>query len=310
MKRVDPSDLMRSLIASAKRVSEESEAEAVLLLADLPFDFKAITEILKKNRLVVASDKPDVQRAAQEDEIDLVPLMHEPQTRQLQLTQALLEAIADDFLKPGGKVVCVYSLFERDVVDTVSVVNLAEQLSKLTARDLRRLETTVPLETLRLVVDLAVEVGSEGREGKPVGTMFVVGDHRKVLQMSHEQVHDPFRGYGAKERMIRSPRVQESIKEIAQLDGAFIISSDGVVRAAGRNIDAPATGLTLSKGLGSRHWAAAAISKQTKAVAIAVSESTGTVRLFQNGFVVLRIEPMERGLKWSSFETEPPPTDD
>ncbi len=126
---------------------------------------------------------------------------------------------------------------------------------------MRRLETTVPLDTLRLVVDLAVEIGRDGREGKPVGSLFVVGNHRKVMQMSHEQVHDPFRGYNKKERMIRNPRVRESIKEIAQLDGAFVISADGIVCGAGRNIDAPAEGLTLSKGLGSRHWAAAAISK-------------------------------------------------
>ena len=140
--------------------------------------------------------------------------------------------------------------------------------------------------------------------------MFVVGDHRKVLPLSHEQVHDPFRGYGQKDRLIRSPRVRESVKELATIDGAFIISSDGVMQAAGRILDAPAHGLTLSKGLGSRHWAAAAISKVTKAIAIAVSESTGTVRIFQNGMVVLRIEPMDRAMKWEDFETEPPPSDD
>jgi len=162
------------------------------------------------------------------------------------------------------------------------------------------------LETLRLVVDLAVEIGRDGREGKPVGTMFVVGNHRRVLQMSHEQVHDPFKGYNQRERMIRNPRVRESIKEIAQLDGAFIVSADGIVCAAGRNIDAPAEGLTLSKGLGSRHWAAAAISKAAKCIAIAVSESTGTVRIFQNGHVVLRIEPMDRAMKWFDVDTEPP----
>jgi DNA integrity scanning protein DisA with diadenylate cyclase activity len=122
-------------------------------------------------------------------------------------------------------------------------------------------------------------------------------------------VHDPFRGYAKKERMVRSPRVQESMKELAQIDGAFIISSDGVVHAAGRILDAPAEGLTLSKGLGSRHWAAAAISKATKAIAITVSESTGTVRIFQNGSVVLRIEPLDRGMKWSDFDVEPPGID-
>lgn len=310
MKRVEISPVMRSLLISARRIAVENDAEALFLLAELPYDFDGINKYLKRFRLIVASDKPDVQRAAREDEIDLVPLLHEPQTRQLQLSQALLEAIADELLQSGDRIVALYSVFERDAVDTMSMVNLAEHLAKLTARDLRRLKTQVPLETLRIVVDLAVEIGREGREGKPVGALFVVGNHRKVLQLSHEQVHDPFRGYGRKERLIRSPRVRESIKELAQIDGAFVISADGVVQAAGRILDAPAEGLTLSQGLGARHWAAAAISKGTNAIAIAISESTGTVRIFQNGIVVLRIEPMDRAMKWHDFETEPPPPSD
>jgi DNA integrity scanning protein DisA with diadenylate cyclase activity len=224
----------------------------------------------------------------------------------LQLSQALLEAVADDLLQSGDKIVALYPGFDREGLDSLSLISLTEHLSRLTARDLQRLETQVPLETLRLVVDLAVEIGREGREGKPVGTMFVVGHHRKVIGHSHEGVHDPFRGYNQKERMIRNPRVQESIKELASIDGAFIITADGVAAAAGRILDAPAEGLTLSKGLGARHWAAAAISKTTHAIAIAVSESTGTVRIFQDGYVVLRIEPMDRAMKWYDVETEPP----
>ncbi|MEZ5951340.1 MAG: DNA integrity scanning protein DisA nucleotide-binding domain protein [Planctomycetaceae bacterium] len=131
-----------------------------------------------------------------------------------------------------------------------------------------------------------------------------------MLQMSHEQVHDPFRGYNRKDCKLRNPRVRESVKELAQIDGAFVIASDGTVEAAGRILDAPADGLTLSKGLGSRHWAAAAISKATNSIAIAVSESTGTVRLFQNGVVVLRIEPMDRAMKWRETKTDTPRSED
>jgi DNA integrity scanning protein DisA with diadenylate cyclase activity len=174
---------------------------------------------------------------------------------------------------------------------------------------LQRLETQVPLETLRVVVDLAVQIGREGREGKAVGTLFVVGDHRRVVNLSHEGVHDPFRGYHRKERELRDPRVRESVKELAQLDGAFIVAAEGYVVSAGRILDAPAHGLTLSKGLGARHWAAAAISKATKAIAIAVSESTGSVRLFQDGAIVLRIEPMDRAMKWHDLEIERPVAD-
>jgi len=310
MKRVEISAQMGSLLKSARRIATENDVEAIMILAENPFDFLAIKKQMRKVRLLIASDKPDVQKAAIDDDVDLVPLLDEPQTRQVQLSQALVEAIADELLFSGDKVLVMYSSFERASIDSLSLVNLVEHLSKLTARDLRRLETTVPLETLRIVVDLATEIGREGREGKPVGTMFVVGDHRKVTELSHEQIHDPFKGYNRKERMIRDPRVRESIKEIAQIDGAFIISSDGTVMSGGRHLDAPAEDITLSAGLGSRHWTAAAISKQTKAIAIAVSESNGTVRIFQDGFVVLRIEPMDRAMKWTEFETEPPNIED
>lgn len=305
MKRVEITEPFTTLLASAKQIIGEVKAQAVVLLADLPYDFAAIRNELHPVRLVVATDKIDLFRLVLDDDVDLVPLVHEPETRRLQLSQALLEAIADELLQSGDMVVALYPGFEMHDIDTCSIISLGEHLARLTSRDLQRLETQVPLETLRTVVDLAIEIGREGREGKTVGTLFVVGNHRKVLKLSHEQVHDPFRGYPAKERQIRDPRVRESIKEISQLDGAFIISADGLVLSAGRHIDAPAGGVTLSKGLGSRHWAAAAVSKATKAIAIAVSESTGTVRIFQDGQVVLRVEPMHRAMKWQNFEGEP-----
>src|SRR5262249_11547844 len=106
------------------------------------------------------------------------------------------------------------------------------------------------------------------------------------------------------ERDIRDRKVREQIKDIAQLDGALIIGRDGVVVAACMYIDAPAEGITLSKGLGARHWAAAAVTRKTKAVAVAVSQSSGTVRIFQNGEVVLRIEPLARPMIFAHFHME------
>ena len=294
------------MVKAARRVANEVEASAVVMLCEVIYDFEEIAKLFRKGRLIVTSFSEEVQEAARAAGLDVVEMLHEPQTRQVQLTQALLESVADELLQSGDRIVALYPGFERTNVDSLSIIDLTEHLAKLSSRDLQRLETQVPLETLRRVVDLAVEVGREGREGKPVGALFVVGNHRKVLSMSHEQVHDPFRGYPVKECSLRNPRVRESIKELAQIDGAFIISAEAEVRAAGRILDAPQEGLTLSKGLGSRHWAAAAISKVTDAIAIAVSESTGTVRIFQNGTVMLRIEPLDRAMTWHDVETEPP----
>lgn len=306
MTPVTPSQTSLTILKAARRLGNAVDASAVVVLAEHKYDFEEIAKLFRKGRMIVTSDQPEILEAAKAANLPVVEMLHEPQTRQIQLSQALLEAVADELLQSGDRIIAVYPGFDRNRFDSISIINLTEHLAKLTSRDLQRLETQVPLGTLRRVVDLAVEIGREGREGKAVGALFVVGNHRKVMSMSHEHVHDPFRGYPMKECSLRSPRVRESIKELAQIDGAFIISAEGEARAAGRILDAPQEGLTLSKGLGARHWAAAAISKVSDAIAIAVSESTGTVRIFQNGNVMLRIEPLDRAMTWHDVETEPP----
>jgi DNA integrity scanning protein DisA with diadenylate cyclase activity len=218
--------------------------------------------------------------------------------------QALIKFVAHEMLPPAAKVVTVYSGLEPDLIDSVSVVDLGEHMGRLTIRDLRRLETSVPLDTIQTVVSLALEIGREGREGKPVGTLFVVGDTRKVMANSHPTGFDPVKGYSRKERNLKSSRVREGIKEIAQMDGAIIVSPDGTVEAAARYIDARAGNISLAKGLGARHWAAAAITRMTKAIAVVVSESSGTVRIFQDGEVVMRVEPFRRAMVWRDFDQE------
>jgi DNA integrity scanning protein DisA with diadenylate cyclase activity len=153
-------------------------------------------------------------------------------------------------------------------------------------------------------VDLATEIGREGREGQPVGTILVVGDTRKVLGMCRFQNFNPFRGYTRAERDIRDRDVREQIKEIAKLDGAILIGRDGIAEAACLHLGARADGLNLRKGFGSRHAAAAGISKHTNAIAFAVSQSSGSVRVFQKGEEVLHIEPLARPHVWQPFRLE------
>lgn len=290
----------------AAQLARQVNAEALLLLLEGPSDWQKLKAIAGDQKILIAADMPGQVDGAKDAGLATVLLKMPDAPVYEKLTQALIESVADDILAPGAQVVAVYSGFEPGIVDSMSVVHLDEHLGQLTARDLRQLETRVPLDTLKTVVDMAAEIGREGREGKPIGTLIVVGDSRKVLASSHPAGFDPVRGYNRKERDLDDPRVREGIKEIAQLDGAIIVSSEGFVEAAARYIDASASDISLSKGLGARHWAAAAISRTTKAVAVAISQSTGTVRIFQNGEVMLRIEPFRRPMKWKDFEYEPP----
>jgi DNA integrity scanning protein DisA with diadenylate cyclase activity len=291
----------------ARHIAKIDEADSLLILLEAPLDWQQLRKATDGLNVLLAADRPTHLEGAAQAGFPSVQLSAIDAPVHEQLTRALLESVADDLLDPAACVIALYSGFEGGTIDSLSVIRLDEHLGRLTAHDLRQLETRVPLDTLKTTVDLAVAIGREGREGKPVGTLFVVGDHRNVLKHCHPLGFDPVKGYGTHERQLGDPKVREAIKEIAQLDGAFVVASDGTVVAACQHISAPGADITLSKGLGSRHWAAAAISRATQAVAIAVSESNGTVRLFQNGDVMLRIEPFRRAMKWRDFEYAPLP---
>ena len=120
--------------------------------------------------------------------------------------------------------------------------------------------------------------------------MFIVSDNEEVLKRSRGLILDPLLGHPAERRHVDDHNLRETIKELAQLDGAFIVSDDGVVISAARYIDASSEGIKLPLGLGSRHMAAASISKSTRAVAVVVSESS-MVRIFDNGEMIGEIIP-------------------
>jgi diadenylate cyclase len=298
------------LLKTARHLAQALPADAVLLLTETNLDWDDVREQLGGTRLLVAAQDSELnQRLKELPDLTVLDIDPGPTPTQERMSLALLEAVASEKLLTGAHVIALYNGIEVEAgapehIDSLSVIHLGEHLERLTAQDLRRLDTQVPLETLRPVVDLATEIGREGREGQPIGTLFVVGDTRRVLSMSRPINFNPFRGYSPAERDIRDPKVREQIKEIAKMDGALVIRRDGVAVAAAMYLDVLSEGITLSKGLSARHWAAAGISRQTKAIAIAVSQSTGTVRLFQNGHVVLHIEPFARPMIWRQFQME------
>lgn len=140
------------------------------------------------------------------------------------------------------------------------------------------------------MIELAVEIAREGREGRRIGTMFTLGDHVRVLEHSRPLILDPLAGHPEEKRAIQDANLRGTIKELAQLDGAFIVTGAGVFVAACRYLDASASGVDVPLGLGSRHIAGASITKLTQAVAIVVSESA-TVRIFCSGKLMAEIVP-------------------
>ena len=145
-------------------------------------------------------------------------------------------------------------------------------------------------QTLEEIVMLGVEIAREGREGRKIGTMFVIGDVDAVLERSRPLILDPLYGHPDELLDIGRPEFRETVKELAQLDGAFIVTNRGTFVTAGRFIDVDLTPDHFLPGLGTRHAAAASISAATNAIPVVVSQSS-VVRVFADGEVRAEIIP-------------------
>ena len=143
---------------------------------------------------------------------------------------------------------------------------------------------------LESVLELALEIAREGREGRRIGTLFTVGNVDGVLAASRALILDPLAGHAPPRTHITNPDLRGTIKELAQLDGAFVISETGIVVAACRYLDASVEQIEIPLGFGSRHLAAASVSQRLGAVAIVVSES-GVVRVFYGGQIAATLIP-------------------
>src|SRR3984957_6568630 len=150
--------------------------------------------------------------------------------------------------------------------------------------------TEYDAEVLEPLIGLAVEIAREGREGRRVGTLFTLGDENAVLARSRPLILDPLSGHPEPSLYFINLNLPETIKELAQLDGGFVLSREGIFLSACRYLDAVAAKGDVPLGLRSRHIAAANMSAVTRAVGIVVSESS-VVRLFCHGQLVGEIIP-------------------
>ncbi|AQL44208.1 hypothetical protein BV210_16475 [Halorientalis sp. IM1011] len=196
-------------------------------------------------------------------------------------------ALDQDLVDDGDDIACAIKTFDEDI-DTVMRVK-ASNFDPSGVYGLfvnSRAEPAV----IRDVLEVAVELGKKGQKGKPVGALFVVGDAGKVMNKSRPLSYNPFEKSHVH---VGDPIVNVMLKEFSRLDGAFVISDSGKIVSAYRYLEPSAEGVDIPKGLGARHMAAGAITRDTNAVAIVLSESDGLVRAFKGGELILELDPEE-----------------
>ncbi|RLA85391.1 MAG: hypothetical protein DRG31_03110 [Deltaproteobacteria bacterium] len=282
--------LTKAILRAAAELSRELGAAGVLLYAEFVENPKEISEGFSDHNLIIALRDGEAQEELLNLSKGVLAIPSFDFGRSTMTKLALLLGLSKGLIRPEDRLICVSGSLKYRILDSIIVVDVSKELEIFSSAQLGLLEDIARPEVFEAVLGIALELAREGRDGKPVGTIFVLGDHERVLQFSRQMIINPFSGVPEEERNVVDPKLRESIKEFAAIDGAFVIRDDGVVLCAGRHLDAAGENLQLPKGWGSRHMAAAGITNVTKAIAIVVSESTGAVRIFSRGRPFMEIE--------------------
>ncbi len=281
------------IIQSAVNIAEEISASAIIIMSnDLPLEIDThIPVMLASTSAMMAADH--LLEASNVEE-------GKDSTRRLQAISETLYykgTLGSERISDASAIAFITNILTADHVvgivshgETTSIV-VHDLKANPVVKELRACSERVNLNILKSVLMIAMDLGAYGREGKPVGTAFIIGDMEEVMKRSHQLVLNPFFGHPKEELNIRDPAKWETVKEFAQLDGIFVMDSHGYIHAAGRYLDVDAREVEMVKGLGGRHASAAAITRDTEAIAVTTSESDGMVRVYRDGIQIIEINP-------------------
>ena len=218
--------LTQSLVRHAHAIAREAGARAILLYADVIGGDDALSALIKDVdfRVILVSRRVGFRAPAGWEEVCAsVRVPNLPMTRAGQIKVATLVAVAEGLLHRGDRIACVTGIDGSGTLDTVMLLDLGTEVEMFAASVTEPLPPDVTPPVFERMLTLASELGLEGREGRPVGTVFVLGDCENVLAQSRQLVINPFHGYDESERHALDPRLEETIKEFSALDGAILI---------------------------------------------------------------------------------------
>ncbi len=279
----------RLMFRQAERIASGAACNAIVIFGDTfigglqPGVLRSSLKTILVTRTALELGDDDDDRAFTET----IQVRSFSNQRLAQLRSAMLVALTRGILKFTDRICCIGGITGSNQFDTLVVVDIEREFQTLlTGSTADLLPADVKPEVLERVIAVATELAVEGREGRPVGCLFVVGDDEKVSSISKPLVLNPFYGYKEEDRNILNPFMDETVKEFSSIDGAFIIRGDGVVESAGSLLQATDSTHVLPSGLGTRHAAAAAISVAANCISIVVSSSTAQVTLFRRGVML------------------------
>ena len=283
-----PEQITRLLLSHARKIASGVGATAVLVSIETREELAILKRLPKLDSFIVATRSTRIADAAEALVERVIRLPRTALGQSTLVRLAALMGVTKGFISRDD-VVAFLSGKPDGSLDTITVLNIWKEFGRFLNAS-GEISTQITPGVLERVLILASELAVEGREGRAIGSIFVIGDPEDLAPYCQQLVINPFRGYPAEERNILDPTLRETVKEFASIDGAFVVQGDGVLASAGTYLRPGDVDVELPGGYGTRHQAACAITAVSECVAVALSASTGNLVLFKRGAVVLATE--------------------
>lgn len=280
----------RLLVRHGFELARELGIEKVLVLTKLVIDRRLVAKHREEETLIWVSSEAPPDKPAKRDFYVEAPEVESD--RISQVTVGLMIAVFHRVVEATDSILCLTGVAGSNRIDNLLIANPQRDFPWFSRYPNNNGTPELPyLRNFVHLLGIALRFAAEGREGKPIGTIFVLGRPRELQKHWRPMILNPLKGHTRKARSIQDPKFFETMRELAALDGAFVIGPRGVVERAGVYLDAPVTKrVEVSRGLGSRHVAAAAITAATDATTIVISESSGKITVFRRGLELMSLD--------------------
>jgi len=289
----ETSKIDREFLRAALSLASKGEIDHLLYICDVPIPPEDLRGRRCRQKLIYAVTLEAIAHELIAKKYRALVIPAYDYSRVERVKVALVSALSQGAFKEGDMVLSLTGRVGK-TIDTMMQMRIGGSLDDRVAIEGVKLGDQFNSQVVDALIQLALQIGQEGFEGHPVGTILCIGDHNKVLESSRQLTINPFQGLSEAERNVLDPKIREAIKNFSVLDGAFIIREDGVVLAAGRYLSSNDQEVKIPLGLGARHAAAAGITATTHAIALVVSQTSGAVRLFKEGNIVLELHQTAR----------------
>ena len=278
------------ILKEAAKIAQGANCTSVLVFGDTFGGGIELGSVFKGFKTVLIAQGTSDSVKERKDIDAVLPIRSYSSHRFSQLRSAVLIGLTRGIFSSQDRLCCVGGIPQSNQFDSITVVDVEREFSTMLFHKSEMLPASVKPEVVERILAIATELSVEGREGHPVGCLFVLGNTEKISEYTKPLILNPFYGYKDEDRNILNPFMDETVKELSSIDGAFIIRGDGVLVSAGSLIHAPDYTHTLPSGLGSRHAAAASITQAVDCLCVVVSGSSGQVTLFRRGEMLPLIE--------------------